>query len=217
MADPLIVSDPAFLLTFGATLAILVVVPAATGREKPPERANGKHNAAISWFAGVRRSAFGMFAASLAAEALLFPIGALTFSRVTFAGIGLNFLAIPLMAVAQVAGMGVVPLAIVSRPIAAVAGWVAHVGAAGLVWSADLVRFAPAVTYRVAPPSWMAVTIYYSALLIMWLAIRRAGIKAVKQRRTTARASACIAAAAAIWILADPRTLVAAGGDGRLM
>ena len=40
-ADPLIVSDPAFLLTFGATLAILVVVPAATAREKPVEPANG--------------------------------------------------------------------------------------------------------------------------------------------------------------------------------
>ncbi len=157
-----------------------------------------------------------MFAASLAVEVLLFPIGALTFSRITFAGLGLNFLAIPLMAVAQIAGMAVVPLAIVSGSIAAVVGWVAHAGAAGLVWSADLVRFAPAVTYRVAPPSWIAVTIYYSALLISWLAIRRAGAKAGRQGRITARASAFVAAAAAIWILADPRTLVAAGGDGRL-
>ena len=39
-----------------------------------------------------------MFAASVAAEALLFPVGALMFSRVTFAGLALNFLAIPLMA-----------------------------------------------------------------------------------------------------------------------
>ena len=155
-----------------------------------------------------------MLAASLAVEALLFPIGALTFSRITFAGLGLNFLAIPLMAIAQVAGMAVVPLAIVSRPMAAVAGWAAHVGAAGLVWSADLVRFAPAVTYRVAPPSWIVVTIYYAALSIAWLAIRRAGSTAGS--RITARVSAFVAAAAAIWILADPRTLVAAGGDGRL-
>jgi competence protein ComEC len=112
--------------------------------------------------------------------------------------------------------MAVVPVAIVSRSIAAVMGWVAHVGAAGLVWSADLVRFAPVVTYRVAPPSWIAVTIYYSALLIAWLAIRREGLKAGEQGRRTARAAGFVAAAAAIWILADPRTLVAAGGDGRL-
>ena len=56
-----------------------------------------------------------MFAASLAAEAMLFPVGAMSFSRVTFAGLALNFLAIPLMAVAQIAGMAVVPLALVSR------------------------------------------------------------------------------------------------------
>jgi competence protein ComEC len=118
------------------------------------------------------------------------------------------------MAIAQVAGMAVVPLAIVSRPMAAVAGWAAHVGAAGLVWSADLVRFAPVVTYRVAPPSWIAVTIYYAALGIAWLAIRRAGSMA--GNRITARVSGFVAAAAAIWILADVRTLVAAGGDGRL-
>ncbi len=49
--------------------------------------------------------------------------------------------------------MAVVPLALVSRPLAALAGWIAHLGAAGLVRRADLVRFAPALTYRVAPPS----------------------------------------------------------------
>ena len=80
-----------------------------------------------------------MFAASAAAEALLFPVGALIFSRVTFAGLGLNFLAIPLMGVAQVAGMALVPLALVSTRLRAAAGWVAHAGAAGLVRSAGLV------------------------------------------------------------------------------
>src|SRR5438034_7029267 len=34
-------------------------------------------------------------------ETMLFPVSALVFSRVTFAGLGLNFLAIPLMGVAQ--------------------------------------------------------------------------------------------------------------------
>jgi competence protein ComEC len=216
VANPLIVSDPAFLLTFGATLAILIVVPAVTRREKDGANANRKGGAPASWFAGLKRSALAMFAASLAVEALLFPIGALTFSRVTFAGLGLNFLAIPLMAVAQIAGMAVVPLALVSRSIAGVAGWVAHVGAAGLVWSADLVRFAPAVTYRVAPPAWTAVALYYAALLISWLAWHRGSRNTRSLSRPIARASALVGAAAAIWILTDPRTLVAANGDGRL-
>src|SRR5450759_3591784 len=102
-----------------------------------------------------------MFVASAAAEAMLFPIGALTFSRVTFAGLGLNCLAIPLMGVARIAGMTVVTVAMTSRTGVAIVGWIAHLGAAGLVRSADLVRFAPALTYRVAPPSWIAVALYY--------------------------------------------------------
>ena len=106
-----------------------------------------------------------MFAASIAAEALLFPIGAAVFSRVTFAGLALNFLAIPLMGVAQLAGMAVVPAALVSTRLAAAAGWIAHIGAGGLVWSADLVSFAPVLTYRVAPPAWGAVVIYYASMV----------------------------------------------------
>src|SRR4029450_8018503 len=90
-----------------------------------------------------------LLAASAAAEGLLFPISAALFSRITFAGLGLNYLAIPMMGVAQLAGMAVVPLALASSQLAAAAGWVAHAGAAGLVWSADLVRFAPALAYRV--------------------------------------------------------------------
>ena len=86
----------------------------------------------------------GLFIASLAAEAMLFPVSAIVFSRVTFAGLALNFLAIPMMGVAQIAGMLVLPAAIVSGALAFFAGWVAHAGAAGLVWSADLVRFVPA-------------------------------------------------------------------------
>ena len=115
----------------------------------------------------------GMLAASVAAEALLFPVGALLFSRVTFAGLALNFLAIPLMAVAQVAGMAVVPLALISERLATSAGWLAHLGAGGLVWSADLVRFVPAVTWRVAAPAWGVVVSYYAALVVCWALWRR--------------------------------------------
>ena len=207
-ADPLSVADPAFLLTCGATLAILVIVPAMTRTNaESAERAEKPIRSAIAAVSAFTRLSFAMFAASVAAEALLFPIGALTFSRVTFAGLALNFLAIPLMGVAQIAGMAVVPLAAISSHLAAAAGWIAHLGAAGLVASADLVRFAPVLTYRVAPPSWIAVAVYYAAAVTWWL---------VKRGRIVSRAAATIAAGAAIWILMDPRTLMASRGDGRL-
>jgi competence protein ComEC len=221
-ADPLIVADPAFLLTFGATLAILIVVPAIMTTET---KGSAKSS---SSFGEARRSAFGakaaavrqqlaaMFAASVAAEALLFPIGALTFSRVTFAGLALNFLAIPLMGVAQIAGMAVVPLAMVSRDGAAGAGWVAHAGAAGLVWSADLVRLAPALTYRVAPPSWIAISLYYGAAVAWWMIPRSTRPIGPTASRTMTRTAALVAVAAALWILVNPQTLLAARGDGRL-
>src|SRR5260221_12223696 len=93
-----------------------------------------------------------MFAASAAAEALLFPVGAAIFSRVTFAGLGLNFLAIPMMGVAQVAGMALVPLSAVSTPCALAAGWVAHAGAAGLVQAAGLGEKTPLLTYLLLRP-----------------------------------------------------------------
>ena len=209
-ADPLSVADPAFVLTFGATLAILVVVPIVT-TEKTAENAKiAKPNySPISAISPVLSWVRSMFAASVAAEGLLFPVGALTFSRITFAGLALNCLAIPLMGVAQIAGMAVVPLTLVSRHAAMLAGWAAHLGAAGLVRSADLVRFAPAVVYRVAPPPWIAVVVYYAAAAGWWH-LRRSSNRAI------ARSAACVACGAALWILVDPRTLIASRGDGRL-
>ncbi len=218
--DPLGVADPAFVLTFGATLAILLVVPAITteGTAENAEIANkgiGSPVFAISAVPSVLRS---MFAASVAAEALLFPVGALVFSRVTFAGLALNFVAIPLMAVAQIAGMAVVPLALASHTAAAAAGWVAHLGAAGLVASADLVRFAPALTYRIAPPPWIAVALYYAAATACGICMAHRVIPGTVRgiRGAIAPVSALAAAGAALWILVDPHTLVARRGDRRL-
>jgi len=192
-SDPLIVADPAFVLTFAATFAILLVMPVVVAARRLPRRL---------------APALSMLAASAATEALLFPVGAYVFSRITFAGLALNFLAIPLMAVAQIAGMAVVPIALASQTLAALVGWVAHVGAAGLVWSANLVRFAPAVSYRIAPPSPIAMALYYGAAAIVW---HRRSAKA-----PAGRVAIALGAAAAVWILVDPRSLVARHGDGRL-
>ena len=218
-ADPLAIADPAFLLTFGATLAIVVVMPVlATVTAAPIASAetgfHSLHSAVSALIAQSRRPLIAMLVASAAAEALLFPIGAVLFSRVTFAGLGLNFLAIPLMGVAQIAGMATVPIALVSATLAAGAGWIAHLGAAGLVSSAQLVRLAPVVTYRVAPPAAAVVIIYYCALGAWWVAAGRA--RSTNGPRGLSRASGGVAIACAVWILVDPRTLIAARGDGRL-
>jgi competence protein ComEC len=209
-SDPLSVVDPAFVLTFGATLAILAIVPVmtTTNAEHAGHAETTKYSA-VSALIVIRRPLAAIFAASAAAEAMLFPVGALAFSRVTFAGLGLNFLAIPLMGVAQIAGMAVVPAALVSPGLAAIVGWTAHLGAAALVQSADLVRLAPVLTYRVAPPSWIAVGLYYGAAALWWTLPGR-------RKAPERRAAACLAVGAGLWILVDPRALTAARGDGKL-
>ena len=125
--------------------------------------------------------------------------------------------AVPLMGLAQVAGLVVVPLALVSSPLASAAGWVAHVGAGGLVWSADLVRFVPRLTYRVAPARLTVVIIYYGAVVAWWtLWRRRSSDLATPIRIGALRSTAAVAVIAALWILVDPRTIAASRGDGRL-
>jgi competence protein ComEC len=186
-AEPLSVTDPAFVLTFGATLAILTAAPLVSRVRL--------HR----WVTPVVM----MFAASVGTEAMLLPVGAFVFSRVTFAGLALNFLAIPLMGVAQIAGMAVVPLTLVSTRLALVVGFVAHIGAAGLVWSAQLVRFVPTVVLRVAPPSWPVMAVYYMALCACWIGWRRKSL-------------ALVAVMAAVWFVAEPWALLGERGDGRL-
>jgi competence protein ComEC len=213
-ADPVSVVDPAFILTFGATLAILVVMPLV-----PRAISNSAESTRVR-FAGLISAGLAMFAASAAAEAVLFPVGALVFSRVTFAGLGLNFLAIPLMGVAQIAGMAVVPLALVSDRLALVAGWVGHVGAAGLVQSASLVHLAPQLAYRVAPPGWQWVALYYIGLItwfVLWTRKReRAGSAERRLARALRLGAAVTAVIASFWILGEPWAIPAARGDGRL-
>ena len=225
VADPLSVADPAFILTFGATLAILVVVPvASTTHHEGTKRHEASRLREMPWIATggrhVLRSLVMMLGASAAAEALLFPVSAAIFSRVTFAGLGLNLLAIPMMGVAQVAGMVVVPLSAVSKPCALAAGWVAHVGAAGLVRSAGLAGYVPFLMYRLAPPSWMAIVIYYSAAALGWTLWRRrvaiAGSAETRAIRRVRLVAWVLAVCSALWILIDPTSIAAARGDGRL-
>jgi competence protein ComEC len=172
-ARPLDVRDAGFILTFGATAALLE----GARRVAPVAAAGGA--------AGVGRTVAGWLlasvAASLAAEIALLPISAWTFSRVTSAGLLLNLAAVPLMALVQAGGMLLTCLAdvdVLARP----AGWLAYAASAALVGSARLVDVAPWLTARVPPPPLVVVACYYAGLAAALFApgVRRGcGIAAV--------------------------------------
>ena len=158
---PLDVRNAGFLLTFGATAALLVAV----GRGRAPG-ADGTHARRwVSWLAASIR-------ASAAVEIVLLPVMAVTFSRVTAAGLVLNVVAVPAMAVVQIAGLLVVLTPI--HALGAAAGWMAHLGAAAILDSARLVDVAPWLSIRVPSPSATTVAIYYLGLAAcLWSPTRK--------------------------------------------
>src|SRR5687767_6134293 len=158
VAHPLDIRDPGFILTFGATAALLE--GARRGQALIP-----RHRV-MAWLVA-------SLAASVAAEIALFPVSAQTFSRVTSAGVPLNLVAVPMMGVAQVAGLAVV-VTDAFPFLAALSGWVAAGAATALVESARLVDVAPWLTRRVPPPGLMLIAVYYGALFAILAASRRA-------------------------------------------
>ena len=156
VSHPLDIRDPGFILTFGATAALLE--GARRGQALLPKRR------VLAWLVA-------SLAASAAAEVALLPVSAQTFSRVTSAGLLLNLVAVPMMGVAQVAGIAVVALDSFEA-LAAASGWVAAAAATALVESARLVDVAPGLARRVPPPGVLLVAVYYGALLALLMAAR---------------------------------------------
>jgi competence protein ComEC len=156
VGEPLDVRNAGFLLTFGATAALLV----ALGRGRA-HGGGGMH--ARQWISWLVTS----IGASAAVEIVLLPVMAGTFSRVTAAGLVLNIVAVPAMAVVQIAGLVVVLMPI--EALGAGAGWMAHLGAAAILESARLVDIAPWLAIRVPSPSATTVAIYYVGLAVcLW-------------------------------------------------
>ena len=213
LATPLSISDVGFWLTFGATIAIV----AGAARFALP----------TSW----ARVPLALVLASAAAEVALMPVGATVFQRVTVAGPVLNLVAVPCMALVQIAAMVTVAADGVGlAPLAKAAGWVAHLAARGLVDSAALVDLAPWVTWRVVPPSLWLVIPYYLSLLTWWHVTRSVGsatprsrhfevtrgVVTTRPRKVLGRLSAASAAVLFAWIAIAPATLVRERGDGHL-
>jgi competence protein ComEC len=198
-ASPLAIVDPGFLLTFGATIAIVALVPRIVDRVGGPR---------------LLRPAVAMAAASVAAEAALLPVGAALFNRITFAGLALNFVAIPLMSVAQVGGMVVVALYLVVPAWAAAVAWVPQVAADWLIESASLLDWVPWVAWRApAPPAW--VSLAYYACLAGWIC-RHAWLPRMPRVARLSRVLPIAAASAGTWILVAP-VGCAWGGGSRLL
>lgn len=166
-ARPLDVRDAGFILTFGATAALLEA-PALAALRLRRGRADPHHAALKS---GLSRWLVASLIASAAVEVVLLPVGASSFSRVTSAGLVLNLVAVPLMSVVQVAGT-VVSLMDSAGVVAHPAGWSAHLAARGIVWSSQLVDVVPWLTTRVPPPPLALILVYYASLA-MTLVCRR--------------------------------------------
>jgi competence protein ComEC len=176
-ASPATALDAGFILSFGATLGILLGVPRLVFLPSRRHGASRLRRAA----AAVAIAALSLLAATICAEAALSPIGAVLFARVTFAGLILNFAAIPLMTVVQAGALATLAAADAAPRAAGALGYVVHLSTVGLVESARLVDVAPWLSVDVIPPAWWLVGAYYMAcLVLLYVArLRRAALAAI--------------------------------------
>ncbi len=195
VVSPLSIFDAGFVLTFGATAGIILGASQIAGwlRRLPARWIDPDSKWVLPPAA--------LLAATLSAEAALLPVGAALFGRVSLAGLVLNFLAIPLMTVTQLAGMasvGLEPLPV----LAGAAGWVAHEAATALVESTRLLDVWPWLVFRTPPPPAAILALYYGALAAwLWL-----------PSRAWVRVSAPLAlAVSTLWIVSAPARPALAG------
>ena len=163
---PLSILDPGFILSFGATLAIV----AAVSRMTPARVVRPATTRLRAIGHALLVAAAGLGAATLCAEIALLPVGASLFGRVSFAGLILNFAAVPLMSLIQVAGLAAVAVGAISATAAAACGWIAHAGTIGLLDSARLVDVWPWLVVDVPSPSFALIALWYLAAtaLVCW-------------------------------------------------
>lgn len=187
VASPLAIADVGLWLTFGASAAIV----AGATRVTLPEQ----------WW---MRGAAALMLASMSAELILLPVVTYVFQRVTIAGLAVNLIAIPCMAIVQVAAMLTSAAGAAGiDSLGSIGGQVTHWGVVGLLESARVVDAAPWLTWRVPSPPLLLVMAYYVAALLAFLRI--------KWQRPAA-----IAAMALFWIVAAPHTWARVHGDGQL-
>ncbi len=192
IADPLVVLDVGAWLSFGATMGLITVLPRLAGSDKPPPTAR---SATMFTLRMVR----GLFLATVAAELMILPVSASVFMRVGIAGLALNFVAIPAMTVAQIAGLLLCVIAPWWTGGAAFAAVCAHWATTTLTGSASVVAFAPWLSWRVPPPPLGVVVGYYAAIAVamVW-----------SGRRMITRGAVCVAAGGALAMTIAPWPLL---------
>ncbi len=197
-ADPLLAFDVAFWLTTAATAGIMLGLP--------PGGASDSR---------LRSGARALLLTSVWAELALLPIVAAVFQQVTVAGVVLSAVAIPGMAVAQMASLAAVVADVVAPGLVPVFGAAVRAGAMLVTGSARLVDAVPWVAWRVPPPSLSAVIVYYTALAT-WLWSRhpsQATLGAARLRRVTALGLPAVV----VWVATAPASLLpSAPGDLRV-
>lgn len=185
-ADPLLGVDVGFWLTCAATGAMIVGLPLHARQRFP-----------------VREWARALLLTSLWAELGLLPIITSVFQQVTVAGLVLNPIAIPGMALAQMAAMFAVFADVVAPALAGVAGLALRAGASAVVDSASFVDRVPWLAWRVPPPDAVVVIAYYAALGA-WVWLRSGGAAAT---RTSRRVSTAALAGAVCWVAVAPTSV----------
>jgi competence protein ComEC len=197
-AWPMAAFDGGFILSFGATLGILLGAPRVARAGGDPLTPSRRRPPRTLMIGRAGHAAGVLFVATLCAEIALAPASAWLFSRITFAGLLLNFLAIPLMAVAQAAAMCTLAASAIAARLADYFGYITHVAARGLVRSAELVDVAPWVSRDIPAPAWWLVCAYYAFCAVLLT------------RRHTRIGAMGVAAAAAL-MLAAPAAVTNAG------
>ncbi|MGE3845003.1 MAG: ComEC/Rec2 family competence protein, partial [Vicinamibacterales bacterium] len=189
--SPLSVFDTGFQLTAAATAAVLL-----TGAMEPAGLGTGRRGYVYT----LGRSTV---LATLAADVAMLPTVLSSFNRVTIAGVFLNFAALPLMSLAQIAGFGAVCAEGVWEGGRRAAALVASLAIQGLLWSARLVDAAPWLTWRVPAPSLWASAVYWICWIAWTLLQRRNRFgsqnREVPRRRGLAIAQRSVFAAACLW------------------
>lgn len=159
VSDPLAIVDAGAWLSFGATWAILTLA-------EPFARLCGVGGTATDHIWGrVLRFGFGVMATSMAVQVVLLPVGAAAFGRVALAAPLFNLVAVPVVVVAQLAGMLAVMAWIPAPVVAAQAADLARWACDALVASSAVVEWVPWLAWRVpAPRLWWAAVFYATAL-----------------------------------------------------
>jgi competence protein ComEC len=152
LANPFYLFDMGFELTFAATLAIIVFYPRI-----------------IRFLPRFPLRISELFALSLTAQLGVLPLVARSFHRVTFAGLALNLVAIPLMGVIMALGFVFLGLAAVGafagHLLAPVLGFLVR----AFLWTTGLADSSPLLSYRIPTPHVLVVIGYFAFLLALVL------------------------------------------------